>query len=62
MEEADGIFIKDPDENIFIDFISGRCITNVGYSHPKIMEALQRQVPKGLHGITEARLKLNKML
>jgi len=62
MEEARGIFIKDPDGNIFIDFISGRCVTNVGYSHPKVVEALQRQVAKGLHGITEARLRLNTML
>jgi len=62
MEEAGGIFIKDPDGNIFIDFISGRCVTNVGYSHPKVVEALQRQVARGLHGITEARLRLNTML
>jgi len=62
LEEAGGIFIKDPDGNIFIDFISGRCVTNVGYSHPKVVEALQRQVAKGLHGITEARLRLSTML
>jgi len=62
MEKAGGIFIKDPDGNIFIDFISGRCVTNVGYSHPKVVEALQRQVAKGLHGITESRLQLSMML
>ena len=62
LEEAGGIFIKDPDGNIFIDFISGRCVTNVGYSHQKVVETLQRQVAKGLHGITEARLRLSAML
>lgn len=62
MEEAGGIFIKDPDGNIFIDFISGRCVTNVGYPHPKVVEALKGQVEKGLHGITEARLRLNATL
>jgi len=59
MEEAQGIFIKDPDGNIFIDFISGRCVTNIGYSHPKLVRALQTQAAKGTHGITEHRLKLN---
>lgn len=62
MEEARGIFIRDPDGNVFVDFISGRCVTNVGYSHPKVVKALQEQVAKGLHGITEQRFKLNGKL
>ena len=59
MDEAQGIFIKDPDGNTFIDFISGRCVTNIGYSHPKLVRALQTQAAKGTHGLTEHRLKLN---
>ena len=62
LEEAKGIFIRDPDGNVFVDFISGRCVTNVGYSHPKVVKALQEQVAKGLHGITEQRFKLNTKL
>jgi 4-aminobutyrate aminotransferase len=62
LDEAGGIFIRDPDGNIFVDFISGRCVTNIGYSHPKLVETLQSQAAKGVHGITEARLRLNKML
>ncbi len=33
MDEAQGIFIKDIDGNIFIDFVLGMCVTNIGYSH-----------------------------
>lgn len=62
MEEAGGIFIRDPDGNIFIDFISGRCVTNIGYSHPKLVQALQTQAAKGTHGLTVHRLKLSKKL
>jgi len=62
MEEAQGIFIKDPDGNIFIDFISGRCVTNIGYSHPKLVEALQTQAAKGTHGLTTNLLKLSRRL
>jgi len=62
LEEARGIFIKDPDGNVFVDFISGRCVTNVGYSHPKVVKALQEQAAKGLHGITEQRFNLNVKL
>jgi len=62
VEEARGIFIKDPDGNVFIDLISGRCVANVGHCHPRVVEALQRQVARGLHGLTELRLRLNNRL
>jgi 4-aminobutyrate aminotransferase len=62
MDEAQGIFIKDLDGNTFIDFISGRCVTNIGYSHPRLVKALQTQAAKGTHGLTEHRLKLNKKI
>jgi 4-aminobutyrate aminotransferase len=58
MDEAEGIFIKDPDGNIFVDFISGRCVVNIGYSHPDFVKAIQEQVPKGTNGITENLLKM----
>jgi len=62
MEKAQGIFIKDLDGNIFIDLISGKCVNNIGYSHPKLVKALKIQVEKGTHGITENRFKLNEKL
>ena len=62
MEQAQGIFIKDLDGNIFIDLISGKCVTNIGHSHPKLVKAIKTQVDKGTHGLTEHRLKLNEKL
>jgi len=62
LEDAQGIFIKDPDGNIFVDFISGRCVTNIGYSHPKLVKALQTQASKGIHGLTEHRLRLSEKI
>ncbi len=52
MDEAEGIYIKDIDGNVFVDFISGRCVVNIGYSHPTFVKALQEQVPKGTNGLT----------
>lgn len=49
VERAEGIYIEDPDGNVFIDMISGRCIANTGHSHPRIVEALQKQINKGYH-------------
>jgi len=62
VDEARGIFIRDPDGNVFIDFISGRCVTNVGHCHPKLVGALQSQAARGLHGFTETRLRLDERL
>ena len=58
MDEAEGIFIKDPDGNVFIDFISGRCVVNIGYSHPDFVRAVKEQVTKGTNGLTQNILKL----
>lgn len=62
MEEAQGIFIKDLDGNIFVDLISGKCVVNIGHNHPKLVDALKTQVEKGVHGLTEHRLKLDVKL
>ena len=53
MEKAEGIFIEDPNGNIFVDFISGRCVANIGHSHPEFVKALQNQVALGTTGITQ---------
>ena len=58
MDKAEGIFIKDPDGNIFVDFISGRCVVNIGYSHPDFVDALQTQIQKGTNGLTQNIVKM----
>jgi len=44
--EEDGVWIKDVDGNIFLDFGSGIAVTNVGHRHPKVVEAIKRQTDK----------------
>ena len=41
--EADGVWVKDIDGNVFLDFSSGIAVTNVGHRHPKVVEAIKRQ-------------------
>jgi 4-aminobutyrate aminotransferase len=44
--EADGVWVKDIDGNIFLDFSSGIAVTNVGHRHPKVVEAIKKQTDK----------------
>lgn len=60
--KAEGIYIKDPDENIFLDLISGRCVTNTGHNHPHVIKAIHNQVDKSIHWQTEEQFKLAKRL
>jgi 4-aminobutyrate aminotransferase len=62
ISKAEGIYIKDPDENIFLDLISGRCVTNIGHNHPHVIEAIHNQVNKCIHWQTEEQFKLAKRL
>ena len=49
VEQAEGIYMKDPDGNVFIDLISGRCIANTGHSHPRVVDAIRKRLSKGFH-------------
>jgi len=53
VDEARGIYIKDPDGNVFVDLISSRCVVNTGHNHPRVVEAVKAQVDKSLHWQTE---------
>ncbi len=35
-----GVWVKDIDGNVFLDFSSGIAVTNVGHKHPKVVEAI----------------------
>ena len=41
-----GPFLKDVDDNVFLDFASGIYVTNLGHSHPKIAEAISIEASK----------------
>lgn len=41
--------VEDVDGNLYIDFNSGIAVTNVGHSHPLVVEAIKSQAEKFLH-------------
>lgn len=53
VDEARGIYIRDPDGNVFVDLISSRCVVNVGHNHPRVVEAVKAQADRSLHWQTE---------
>ena len=53
VDEARGIYIKDPDGNVFVDLISGRCVVNTGHNHPRVVEAVKAQADRSVHWQTE---------
>jgi 4-aminobutyrate aminotransferase len=53
VDEARGIYIRDPDGNVFVDLISGRCVVNTGHNHPRVVEAVKAQADRSLHWQTE---------
>lgn len=44
--EEEGVWVKDIDGNVFLDFSSGIAVTNIGHRHPKVVEAIKRQSEK----------------
>ncbi|MCG8484884.1 MAG: aspartate aminotransferase family protein [Clostridia bacterium] len=49
IERAEGCMIQDVDGNIFLDFVAGIGVMNVGYSNPKIVKAAQDQLALYAH-------------
>ena len=49
MVKADGIYLFDKDGKKYIDAISGFSVANIGHSHPKVVEAVQKQVAQYMH-------------
>jgi len=53
VDEARGVYIRDPDGNVFVDLISGRCVVNTGHNHPRVVEAVKAQAERSIHWQTE---------
>ena len=49
-ERAEGAYVYDRDGTRYLDFTSGIGVTNTGHCHPKVVEAVQAQAAKLLHG------------
>ncbi len=49
IERAEGCYLYGPDGKAYLDLISGISVSNVGHSHPHIVEAVNTQVSKHMH-------------
>ena len=48
-DHANGVWITDPDGNVFLDCNAGVAVCSTGHCHPEIVEALQKQVAELIH-------------
>lgn len=46
VSEAEGVWVKDPEGKKYVDMLSAYSAVNQGHRHPKIVEALKKQVDK----------------
>lgn len=51
INKAQGAIIEDVDGNLFLDWIGGVGVLNVGHSHPEVVQAIREQSEKYLHGM-----------
>jgi 4-aminobutyrate aminotransferase len=42
-KSGSGYYIEDCDGNVFLDFVSGAAVMNVGLSHPEVLKAISKQ-------------------
>jgi 4-aminobutyrate aminotransferase len=49
MDHGKGSEVWDVDGNRFLDFMGGIAVTSTGYSHPKVVKAIQDQAEKFIH-------------
>lgn len=42
ISEAEGVWVKDPEGNKYMDMLSAYSAVNQGHRHPKIIQALKR--------------------
>lgn len=49
VEKAEGIYLYSPNGKRYADLISGIGVTNIGHRHPRVVEAIRKQLDKHLH-------------
>ena len=49
IKKGNGSLLTDVDDNVFIDFAGGIGTINIGHSHPKVINAINKQVENYLH-------------
>lgn len=49
VERAEGVYLYSPDGKRYTDLISGIGVTNIGHRHPRVVDAIKKQLDKHLH-------------
>ena len=49
VDRAEGSYIYDKDGKQYLDMIAGVAVNNIGHRHPKVIDAIKRQLDKHLH-------------
>lgn len=49
INRGEGAMIEDLDGNIFLDWVGGIGVLNIGYSNPEVVEAVQKQAERYFH-------------
>ena len=48
-ERAQGVWIEDPDGNVFLDCNAGVAVCSTGHCHPEVVKAIQEQTARFIH-------------
>jgi len=51
LKRGSGSYVEDVDGNVFIDFLTGAGVLALGYGHPELVAAVQRQAEILTHGL-----------
>ena len=49
VDRAQGLWVHDVDDNIFLDFTAGIAVNATGHCHPEVVKAIQNQAKRLLH-------------
>lgn len=49
--EAAGSYVRDMDDNVFIDFLAGAGVLSLGHNHPELVRVVTDQLGKFTHGL-----------
>ena len=49
VDHAEGVYLYSPEGKRYMDLISGIGVSNLGHRHPKVIEAIKKQLDKHLH-------------
>lgn len=49
IDRAEGAMVQDLDGNIFMDWVAGIGVLNIGHSHPEVIKAVQEQAARYFH-------------